>query len=285
MEELAELMTDEAALHQEEQQVFSPELHQDFWFPSDNAGILDCDQAPSSASYYSLQIPPVHIPEMKRSLVNNQQLLSLPNWAPTPLIDTLDLSVTPEIHVTRQPPKVYRARYEKEASQAPKGLLRNENKEPIDIEFKNMPQGVGDIKVTITVLTSKGLPHPTMHVTCHGRSMPSDWKEDKANRTVTTVVRAEDGYKKSLMFLGVLRTKLENVDLSLHSKQELSQFSIKFEAAILLPEGIVLPIVTTTRNVQVMCPSTHTKHRRLQQQQQISMVDSPPKMSELQIYN
>jgi hypothetical protein len=109
MEELAELMTDEAALHQEEQQVFSPELHQDFWFPSDNA-------------------------EMKRSLVNNQQLLSLPNWAPTPLIDTLDLSVTPEIHVTRQPPKVYRARYEKEASQAPKGLLRNENKEPIDIE-------------------------------------------------------------------------------------------------------------------------------------------------------
>jgi hypothetical protein len=106
MEELAELMTDEAALHQEEQQVFSPELHQDFWFPSDNAGILDCDQAPSSASYYSLQIPPVHIPEMKRSLVNNQQLLSLPNWAPTPLIDTLDLSVTPEIHVTRQPPKV-----------------------------------------------------------------------------------------------------------------------------------------------------------------------------------
>lgn len=53
-----------------------------------------------------------------------------------------------------------------------------------------------DLILVITVVTSKGRPHPTIYPTCFGKTMPADWIEDKRNRTVMTVLRAHEDYEK-----------------------------------------------------------------------------------------
>ena len=54
----------------------------------------------------------------------------------------------------------------------------------------------GDVVLSIAVVTSSGQAHPTIYPTCFGKSMPRDWVEDDQNRTVMTVLRESEDYKK-----------------------------------------------------------------------------------------
>ncbi|XP_062516050.1 uncharacterized protein LOC134191450 [Corticium candelabrum] len=177
---------------------------------------------------------------------------------------TPELTVkVPTIRVISQPPKAHRARYEKEAEAGSKGLLKTESKEPISIQLDNVAKGTGDLTVTISAVTLTGVKHPYIAPSCFGRGMPSSWKRDATNRTVSTVLRESEGYRKSLSFLGIKRNKLENIDLRSHKKEMLAQFCLKFEIAVPFGSGYITRATATTEPVRILCPSTATKLRKM----------------------
>lgn len=177
-----------------------------------------------------------------------------------------ELIATPFLNVVTQPPNTCRLRYEREAQQNPKGLLRNEDGESVVIKLENVKDGVENIIVIIGAVTRCGAPHPTVYPTCFGRQMPADWTENTENKTVMTVLSASENYTKWLKFLGLKRRRLDSVDRKQFQMRELTYFRLKFTVEVASPVGSFTTITTETHDVHAVCPSTWTKLKREQSQ-------------------
>lgn len=168
------------------------------------------------------------------------------------------------LRVTRQPPKIYRPRYEKEACQNPKGYLRDDYREPVAIKLDGVEASLtGDVVLSIAVITSSGQAHPTIYPTCFGKTMPRDWVEDDKNRTVMTVLRASEDYEKKLIYLGVKRITLRGIDTKQIRRDELTNFRLKFDITISdFVTGELQSITAETDQIHAVCPGTMTKLRK-----------------------
>lgn len=183
----------------------------------------------------------------------------------------------PSISVLHQPPHQYRVRYDKETTGTPKGLLKDQEKEPPTIRLENVPPQAGDIPIEISVRTVTGQPHPTIYATCFGKSMPDDWSQDATTGIVRTVVKATEGYCKRLNYLAVRRHKQESVDVSMFQQQELKSFRVKIEALVPSARGSKVFVSATTRLVQAVCPNKMKKLREQYKHQQEGLPVSPAK--------
>lgn len=170
----------------------------------------------------------------------------------------------PNLEIQRQPPKHFRVRYEKETCNTPKGLLRNQERQPIAIKLSGLPLTTTNVTLQISTVTESGISHPTIHPSCFGKTMSPDWKENRAKRTVTTKFMVSETGELPLSYLAVRREKMVGMDLSRYLQNQLKFFRVKIKAFMALADGTATKIATVQTNVvHAVCPTKMSKIKKL----------------------